>query len=71
MYCSELVWKVYQQGYGVELCPLRQMKDFDLSSPEVKTIMKQRYGDNPPLEEKVVAPSDLSNSDKLYLVEKK
>jgi hypothetical protein len=71
LYCSELVWKIYQRGYGVELCPLRQMKDFDLSSPEVKAIMKQRYGDNPPLEEKVVAPSDLSNSDKLYVVEKK
>ncbi len=71
LYCSELVWKIYQRAYGVELCPLRQMKDFDLTSPEVKAIMKQRYGDKPPLEEKVVAPSDLSNSSLLYEVEKK
>lgn len=70
-YCSELVWKMYQRGYGVELCPLRKMKDFDLTSAEVKAIMRQRYGKNPPLEENVVAPSDLSNSNLLYVVEKK
>ena len=71
LYCSELVWKIYQRGYGVEICPLRKMKEFDLTSPEVKAIMKQRYGNNPPLEEAVVAPSDLSNSTLLYEVEKK
>jgi uncharacterized protein YycO len=71
LYCSELVWKIYKRGYGVELCPLRKMKDFDLTSPEVKSIMKQRYGNNPPLEEDVVAPSDLSNSALLYEVDKK
>jgi len=70
LYCSELVWKIYQRGYGVELCPLRKMKEFDLTSPEVKSIMKQRYGNNPPLDENVVAPSDLSNSTLLYEVEK-
>ena len=71
LYCSELVWKVYKRGFDVELCPLRKMKEFDLSSPEVKAIMKQRYGSNPPLEEQVVALSDLSNSELLYTVEEK
>jgi len=71
LYCSELVWKIYKRGYGVELFSLRTMKEFDLSSPEVKTIMKQRYGNNPPLTELVVAPSDLSNSPLLFEVEKK
>jgi len=71
LYCSELVWKVYKRAYGVELCPLRKIKDFDLTSPQVQAIMKQRYGENPPLEEDVVAPSDLSNAVMLYTVEKK
>jgi hypothetical protein len=71
LYCSELVWKIYKRAFNVELCTLRKMKDFDLSSPQVKAIMKQRYGNNPPLEENVVAPSDLSNSKLLYLVDKK
>lgn len=71
LYCSELVWKIYQRGYGVELCSLRKIKEFDLSSIEVKEVMKQRYGKHPPLEENVVAPSDLSTSELLYVVEKK
>ena len=70
LYCSELVWKIYQRGYGVELCPLRKMKEFDLTSLEVKAIMKQRYGNSAPLDENVVAPSDLSNTSLLYEVEK-
>lgn len=69
-YCSELVWKIYQRALGLELCPLKKMRDFDLSSPEVKAIMQQRYGKNPPLEEPVVAPSDLAESKLLYVVEK-
>lgn len=70
LYCSELVWKVYKRGFDVELCTPRKMKDFDLTSPEVKEIMQQRYGDNPPLEEQVVAPSDLSDSPLLYVLKK-
>lgn len=33
IYCSELVWKIYQQGLGIQLSPLKTLKDFDLSSP--------------------------------------
>lgn len=71
LYCSELVWKIYKRGFDVELCTPRHMKDFDLTAPEVKAIMQQRYGNTPPLEEQVVAPSDLSDSKLLYTVEKK
>ncbi len=70
LYCSELVWKIYQRAFGIELCPLKKMKDFDLTSPEVKAIMDKRYGKNPPLGELVVAPSDLAESKLLYVVEK-
>lgn len=63
LYCSELVWKVYQQA-GVELCPLRKFRDYDLQRPAVRRIIEQRYGgmDRLPLDEKVVAPSDLAAS---------
>jgi hypothetical protein len=63
MYCSELVWKVYQQA-GVELCPTRRFRDYDLQRPAVKRIIVQRYGgmDKLPLDEKVVAPSDIAAS---------
>ena len=68
LYCSELVWKVYKHVYGVELCPTRAMKDFDLSSPLVQMALKQRYGDHIPMDEQVVSPEDLYQSSLLESV---
>jgi len=62
IYCSELVWKIYKEGAGIELCPTKKLKSFDLDHAIVKTIMKERYGNNVPYEEPVVAPSDLYDS---------
>ena len=63
LYCSELVWKFYQHA-GVELCPPRHFRDYDLEKPVVKEIIKQRFGGvaKLPLDEQVVAPSDLAAS---------
>ncbi len=62
-YCSELVWKIYQRC-GVELCPPRRFRDYQLHHPEVQEIITRRYGsiDALPADEKVVAPSDLAAS---------
>ena len=69
IYCSELVWKLYHDGAQIDLCALKKLKDYDLSSPLVKTMMNERYGKNVPLNEEMVAPSDIYNSDKLELVD--
>lgn len=63
LYCSELVWKIYHHA-GVELCEPREFRDYDLEKPSVKKIITERYGgmDKIPLNEKVVAPSDLASS---------
>ncbi len=63
IYCSELVWKIYQHA-GVELCKPRQFRDFHLDDPKVKKDIEQQFGsmDKLPREEKVVAPSDLLTS---------
>jgi hypothetical protein len=63
LYCSELVWKIYQQA-GIELCPPRRFRDYDLQRPEVRKMIEKRYGsmDRLPMDEKVVAPSDLAAS---------
>lgn len=63
LYCSELVWKVYDKA-GVKLCDPRRFRDYDLEKPSVKKIIQERFGslDNIPLEEKVVAPSDIAGS---------
>lgn len=68
MYCSELVWKLYSRALGIKLCPLRKLKSFDLSHPEVKRKLFERYGSSIPLEEPVVAPSDLYDSSLLMTV---
>ncbi len=68
IYCSELVWKLYKQSYGLEIGKLRPLKDFDLSSKEVKYIMEKRYGDHIPLNEQMISPGDMFNSDLLESV---
>lgn len=62
IYCSELIWKIYKNGAGIELCPLQKLKDFNLKNPKVQAILAERYGNNIPLNENVVAPSDLEKS---------
>ncbi len=63
-----MVWKIYKNAAGIELSKLRELKDFNLENPQVQIILKERYGNNIPLEEKVVAPSDLADSNLLKTV---
>ncbi|KAA3636136.1 MAG: YiiX family permuted papain-like enzyme [Calditrichaeota bacterium] len=65
LYCSELVWKVFERGADIELCELKKMKEYDLSNPIVKAVMQRRYGNNPPLEESMVSPEDIADSELL------
>ena len=62
LYCSELVWKIFHEGAGIDLAPLAKLGDFDLSSPVVKQKLAERYGAKIPLEEIVVSPSALADS---------
>jgi hypothetical protein len=71
IYCSELVWKIYDRGIGVRLGRLQRLRDFDLSDPAVKAIMKKRFGNRIPLDETVISPGEMFSSDKLMIVEKR
>lgn len=64
LYCSELVWKIYQKAAKVELCPTKTFQSYFLQNPEVQRIIRQRYGATAklPAKEPVVAPSDLAAS---------
>jgi uncharacterized protein YycO len=68
IYCSELVWKVYKEATGIEIGELEELRDFDLSHDAVKQKMKERYGDNIPMDEKVISPAAMFKSDKLITV---
>ena len=62
IYCSELLWKIYKNGAGIELCKLEKLKNFNLKNQTVQNILKERYGNNVPLEENVVAPLQIVDS---------
>jgi hypothetical protein len=68
IYCSEYIWKIYKTGANIELCNLEKLSSFNLEDYRVKAILKERYGSNIPLNEKVVAPSQLAKSDKLITI---
>ncbi len=62
IYCSELVWKLYKESFGIELCSLKTIKDYDLQNKQVQSKMKERYGNEIPLNEIVVSPQDIFES---------
>lgn len=71
IYCSELVWKMYKEATGIEIGKLQKLSEFDLSSELVKKIMKERYGENIPLDEIVISPISMFDSEKLVTVVEK
>ena len=56
IYCSELVYKIYQRGAGIAVGKLQKLREFDLSSPLVKAKLVERYGTKIPLDEPVISP---------------
>jgi len=62
MYCSELVWKIYDRALEVKLGALQRLSDFDLSDAVVKGKLHERYGDHIPLDEPVISPAVIFGS---------
>jgi hypothetical protein len=67
MYCSELVWKIYK-SIGIELSPMRPMKDYKFDHPVVQKLLRARWGKNVDWDEPMVAPADLVKSKHLIKV---
>lgn len=68
IYCSELIWKVYQRCTGIEIGKLEKLRDFDLTHKVVKSKMKERYGNNIPTDEIVISPAAIFESNLLTTV---
>ena len=68
IYCSELIWKVYERGLHRRIGQLQQLWDFDLSHPAVQAKLHERYGRRLPLAETVISPVSLFNSPELVTV---
>lgn len=60
LYCSELVWKIYQRGAGIEIGAPQKLKDLDLSHPVVRALVRERMkGQNPDPEQTLVSPQQM------------
>jgi uncharacterized protein YycO len=68
IYCSELIWKVYQRATGIEIGKLEKLSDFDLTNEVVKKKMKERYGDKIPKDEIVISPAAIFESELLTFI---
>jgi hypothetical protein len=68
IYCSELIWKVYDRGLHRQLGQLQQLRDFDLRHPAVQAKLRERYGAQLPLSEPVISPASIFRSPALVTV---
>lgn len=68
MYCSELVWKIYNHALGLRVGRLQKLREFDLSDPIVKTKMKERYGKAIPMGETAISPGEMFSFEGLTVV---
>ena len=69
IYCSELVWKLYQRALGVRIGELQKIRAFNLTDPAVRAKMRERYGDKVPMDEPVISPVAMFDSPLLVTVE--
>jgi hypothetical protein len=68
IYCSELVWKMYRDAMGIQIGSLQKLREFDLTDASVKAKMRERYGKNIPLDERVISPASMFDSPLLQTV---
>ena len=68
IYCSELVWKIYDRALGVRIGKLQKIRDFNLDAPAVKEKIQERYSNGAPLEEIVISPQAMFESPLLMVV---
>lgn len=71
IYCSELVWKIYDRALGIRIGRLQKLRDFDLTDPAVQAKMKERYGYAVPLDENVISPGEMFSFEGLVVVEER
>jgi len=71
IYCSELVWKIYQEATGIEIGELEKLSSFNLTNRVVQQKMSERYGENIPMNEKVISPAAIFSSQHLTTIAQK
>jgi hypothetical protein len=65
IYCSELVWKLYDRALGIRIGALQRLREFKLDDPAVRRKLIERYDNKIPLDEPVISPAAMADSDLL------
>lgn len=68
LYCSELVWKMYDRSLKIQIGKLQKIRDFNLNAPAVKQKLQERYGTQIPWDEAVISPKAMFDSPLLITV---
>ncbi len=68
MYCSELVWKMYDRALHVRIGRLQRLREFDITNPIVEQKLKERYPSGIPQDETVISPDQMFRSEILETV---
>ncbi len=68
MYCSELVWKIYDRALGIKVGETQSLRDFDLNNKIVYEILNNRYHGKIPYDETVISPRAVFDSKLLIKV---
>ncbi len=63
MYCSELVYLIYKEQFGIELCKPRTISEFNVGFSFAKKFLEQR---GIPLDRLAVPPVDIQDSPIVY-----
>jgi len=65
MYCSEYVWKIYNEIAKIPLAKPKELREFNIDAPLIRKTMYERYGNDIPYNELMVSPGQLYDSDLL------
>jgi len=68
MYCSELVWKVFDRAFHIQLGRLQHGSDFDFTHPVVQQSLKVRFPGGFPPGEPCISPRAIFESDQIETV---
>jgi len=68
LYCSELVYKMFKNGAGVDVGEFTKFGDFKLDDPLVQFWVKEYFPDGPNMKEKVVSPVSIYDDTTLVTI---
>ncbi len=70
LYCSELVYKLYERGAGTRIGKVQRAGEMALGSPEVQRKLRERFGESAfSPDEPVVTPQAMYDDPRLVTVD--